>query len=62
MKAVFALLSLVVACVSFYIVQAKEGFDYLLYLGIAGVIGVLIFGGMFMAGRVNKDGNIHIGD
>jgi len=61
MKAVLALVSLVVAVVSLYLFQTTEN-DWLIYLGGIAVLGAVVFGGIYMAGKINQDGNLHIGD
>jgi hypothetical protein len=32
------------------------------YVAILGGVGTIVFGGIYFAGRVNKDGNLHIAD
>lgn len=61
MKAVLALVSLVVAVVSLYLFQTTEN-DWLIYIGGIAVLGAVVFGGIYMAGKINQDGNLHIGD
>jgi hypothetical protein len=59
MKAVLALVSLVVTVVSFFIFQSYD-YGWFLYVGILGLISTIVFGGIYMSGRVNKDGDLHI--
>ena len=61
MKAVLALVSLAVTILSLY-VSRSPGYEWLQYVAGLGIIGTIVFGGIYMAGRVNKDGNIRIAD
>jgi sugar phosphate permease len=57
--AALALISLIVAGFSFYSFQ-KGGETTWLYVAILFVLGTLVFGAMFLTGRVNKQEDIHI--
>jgi hypothetical protein len=61
MKAVLALVSLVVTILSLYVSRTPE-YGWMIYFAGLGILGTIIFGGIYMAGRVNKDGNIKIAD
>lgn len=61
MKAVLALVSLIVTIVSWYF-SKDPNYEWLFYVAILGGISTIIFGGIYMAGKVNQDGNIHIAD
>ena len=61
MHALLALVSLLIAAGSFYYFQTKEGASTLfLVVGIVFAILFIVFGVMFMSGRVNKTEDIHI--
>ena len=60
MKGLLALVSLVLTIVSFLMYQRSA--DNKLWLAgfIVFIIGTLVFGGLFLSGRVNKGEDIHI--
>ena len=57
--AALALISAIVAGYSFYTFQ-RDGNTTMLYIAILFVVGTLVFGAMFLTGRVNKQEDIHI--
>lgn len=59
MKALLALISLVITGVSFYFYR-ENGQTVYIALTIVFLLLTLVFGGMFLAGRVNKTDDIHI--
>lgn len=61
--AVLALVAAVIAAGSFYF-YTRPGGDNKLYLGVCllFVVLTLVFGGLFLSGRVNKNSDIHITD
>jgi hypothetical protein len=61
MKAVLALVSILVAVVSLYFFQTTDH-GWLIYVVAIGALGTVVFGGIYMAGKINQDGNLHIGD
>jgi uncharacterized membrane protein len=59
--ALLALVSAIVAAVSFYFFQTnKESGTLLLVVGAISVLLTVIFGIVFMSGRINKTEDIHI--
>lgn len=59
MYGLFALVSLVVAAVSFYFFQ-QNGNTLLLVVGIGGAVLTAVFGVVFLSSRLNKTDDIHI--
>jgi uncharacterized membrane protein len=59
MKALLALVCLVVTGVTFYMYTSSANTLYFV-VAVVFLILTLIFGGMFLAGRVNKTDDIHI--
>lgn len=59
MYALLALVSLVVFALSFYQYRNTAGTMWMV-LALAGVVGIIAFGALFMSGRVNKKEEIHI--
>ena len=57
--AALALISAIVAGYSFYSFQQDVN-TTMLYVAILFVLGTLVFGAMFLMGRVNKQDDIHI--
>jgi uncharacterized membrane protein SirB2 len=55
-----ALLSAIAAVFSFWELQSKGGGQMWLILGIVFLIVTIVFGAMFLTGRVNKTEDIHI--
>ena len=58
--AVLALIAALVAAASFYFFQHSEGNTLLLVVAVITVILAMIFGILFLSGRVNKSDDIHI--
>jgi len=58
--AVLALIAALAAAGSFYYFQHSEGNTILLVVAIISVILAMIFGILFLSGRVNKTEDIHI--
>ncbi len=58
--AVLALIAALAAAGSFYYFQHSEGNTMLLVVAIISVILAMIFGILFLSGRVNKTEDIHI--
>ncbi len=54
------LLSGIATIVSFWQFQSKGSGTWLIVLGIIFLIATIIFGAMFLTGRVNKTEDIHI--
>ncbi len=54
-----AVVSLVIAGISFYFYRANANFA-LIILTIVFVVAAVAFGGLFLSGRVNKTEDIHI--
>ncbi len=54
-----AVVSIVIAAVSFYFYRANANFA-LIILAIVFVVAAVAFGGLFLSGRVNKTEDIHI--
>lgn len=59
MNALFAIVSLVIAAVSFYFYRQNAQTLWLVAF-VLFVLGTVVFGGMFLSGRVNKTEDIHI--
>ncbi len=57
---VLALVSAIVTAVSFWQFQGKDGGTMYIVLGIVFLIATIVFGAMFLTGRVNKTEDIHI--
>ncbi len=60
LNGLLALVSLILAAGSFYMYTRGEGNTLWLLLMILFGLGLLVFGGMFLSGRVNKTEEIHI--
>jgi len=60
MKALLALICLIVTGVSFYMYTSSADNKLWFALAIVFLILTLIFGGLFLSGRVNKNEDIHI--
>lgn len=61
MYALLALISVLIAAVSFYMFyQVKDGGVLYLVLGIVFLILTAVFGVIFLSGRINKTDDIHI--
>ncbi len=60
--ALLALVSAIVAIFSFYTFQSnkEEGSTLMLIVGIVSVLLTVVFGVIFMSGRINKTEDIHI--
>jgi cytochrome c biogenesis protein CcdA len=61
MKAVLTLASFLITGVSIYLFLNHD-YEWMKYVAILGGVGTIVFGGIYFAGRVNKDGNLHIAD
>lgn len=59
LNGLIAVVSLLVAVFCFYMVQANSGTGYLVG-GVVFAVLTIVFGGMFLSGRVNKSEDIHI--
>lgn len=59
MYGLFAIVSLVIAAVSFYLYRQNAQTLWLVAF-VLFVLGTVAFGGMFLSGRVNKTEDIHI--
>ncbi|MGB7201914.1 MAG: hypothetical protein WBD16_06560 [Pyrinomonadaceae bacterium] len=59
MNGLFAIVSLVIAAVSFYFYRQNAQTLWLVAF-VLFVLGTVVFGGMFLSGRVNKTEDIHI--
>ena len=59
MNGLFAIVSLVIAAVSFYLYRQNAQTLWLVAF-VLFVLGTVVFGGMFLSGRVNKTEDIHI--
>ncbi len=55
-----AILSAIAAVISFWMFQSKGGGTLWVIVGIIGIIVTIVFGAMYMTGRVNKTEDIHI--
>lgn len=55
-----AFLSAIATIVSFWQFQSKDGGQMFIILGILFLIATIVFGAMFLTGRVNKTEDIHI--
>ncbi|HUF04758.1 MAG TPA: hypothetical protein VMM38_11365 [Aridibacter sp.] len=55
-----ALISLIIAAFSFYWMRGSDQNDLLLVIGIVFTILTIVFGGLFLAGRINKTDDIHV--
>ncbi|MCW5960060.1 MAG: hypothetical protein KIS76_07845 [Pyrinomonadaceae bacterium] len=60
MSSGLAILSAIVAIISFWMFQSKDGGTLWVVVGIIGIIATIAFGAMYMTGRVNKTEDIHI--
>lgn len=60
LNGLLALVSLIIAAVSFYLYTRGTGTTLWLVGIIVGVVLTLVFGGMFLSGRVNRTEEIHI--
>jgi len=60
MYVLLALLSILVFAVSFYQYTQVAGGTMWMILMFLGIIGAVVFGGLFLSGRVNKKEDIHI--
>lgn len=61
MNGLFAVVSLVLTAISFWIYRTQGGNNVLWFiLAILFLLAFLSFGGMFLSGRVNKGEDIHI--
>lgn len=58
--AVLALIAALVAAGSFYFFQHSDGNTLLLVIAVITIILAMIFGILFLSGRVNKSDDIHI--
>lgn len=59
MNGLLAVVCLVIAAVSFYFYR-ENGQALLLASFVIFLLGMVVFGGMFLSGRVNKSEDIHI--
>jgi hypothetical protein len=61
LNGLLALVSIVIAAVCFYM-YTRSNPPQTLYIVVAIIFGILmvVFGGMFLSGRVNKSDDIHI--
>lgn len=59
MNGLLAIVCLVIAAVSFYFYRGNAQTIWLVAF-IIFVLGMVVFGGMFLSGRVNKSEDIHI--
>jgi sugar phosphate permease len=59
MNGLLALVCLAIAAVSFYFYRESNN-TMLLVAFLVFVLGLIVFGGMFLSGRVNKSEDIHI--
>lgn len=60
MKALLAVICLIVTGVSFYMYTNSQDNKLYFALAIVFLILTLVFGGLFLSGRVNKGEDIHI--
>lgn len=61
MYALGALISLIIAAVCFFWMRGQSDPNYLLLVaGIVFGILTIVFGGLFLAGRINKSEDIHV--
>ena len=60
MNGLLAFVSLILAGLSFWMYRGSEDNKLWLIAMIVFVIGLLVFGGLFLSGRVNKGEDIHI--
>lgn len=60
MKALLALVCAIITGVTFYLYTTSADNKLYFILAIVFLILFLVFGGMFLAGRVNKTDDIHI--
>lgn len=59
LNGLLALVCLVIAAVSFYFYR-QNAQTLLLVAFVVFVLGMVVFGGMFLSGRINKTEDIHI--
>jgi cytochrome c biogenesis protein CcdA len=55
-----AVISFVIAAVCFYWIRTTESTPLVLVIGIVFGILTIVFGGLFLAGRINKTEDIHV--
>ena len=60
MYALLALVALLVFAGSFYQYRQTQGGTIWMILALLGIVGAVVFGGLFLSGRVNKKEDIHI--
>lgn len=60
MYALLALVSVVVFAGSYYQYTRTDGATLWMVFMFAGILGAVVFGGLFLSGRVNKKEDIHI--
>ncbi|QQS39844.1 MAG: hypothetical protein IPM63_10700 [Acidobacteriota bacterium] len=55
-----ALISAIIAAFCFYTMRGSDQNNLLLVIGIVFAILTIVFGGLFLAGRINKTDDIHV--
>ncbi len=55
-----AVISFVIAAFCFYWIRTTESSPLMLVIGIVFGILTIVFGGLFLAGRINKTEDIHV--